>query len=93
MEQGNAVYNLCKKESAKTYEVTWRTERVRLNKQIPVTSLVFRNFYLDYYSNRFELGFRLELDLGLELSFLGIVTKSLRARSVLEAFSTKITRK
>ena len=30
-------------------------------------SLVFGNFYFDYYSYRFELGFRLGFGLGLEL--------------------------
>ena len=32
-----------------------------------MTSLVFGNFYFDYYSYRFGLGFRLGFGLGLEL--------------------------
>ena len=34
-----------------------------------MTSLVFRNFYFDYYSYRFGLGFRLGFGLGLGLGF------------------------
>ena len=35
--------------------------------KIPVTSLVFENFYFDYYTYSFELGFRLGFGLGLGL--------------------------
>ena len=35
--------------------------------KIPMTSLVFGNFYFDYYSYRFGLGFGLGLELGLGL--------------------------
>ena len=34
-----------------------------------MTSLVFRNFYFDYYSYRFGLGFRLGFGLGQGLGF------------------------
>ena len=34
-----------------------------------MTSLVFRNFYFDYYSYRFGFGFRLGFGLGLGLGF------------------------
>ena len=46
--------------------------------EIPERSLVFGNFYFDYYSSRFGLGFRLGLGLGLVLrlglrvSFFGL---------------------
>ena len=39
-----------------------------------MTSLVFGNFYFEYYSYRFGLGFRLGLGLGLGLGLrLGLV--------------------
>ena len=69
-------------------------ERARLNKtKIPVASLVFGNFYFDYYSYRFGLGFRfgvglgLKLGLGIRVIFLGFTTKCLRAWNVRQAFS------
>ena len=40
-----------------------------------MTSLVFRNFYFDYYSYRFGLGFRLGLGLGLRVSFFSLYYK------------------
>ena len=51
-----------------------------------MTSLVFGNFYFDYYNYRFGLGFRLGLGLGLGLrlglrvSFLGFIMKCLRVK-------------
>ena len=47
-----------------------------------MTSLVFGNFYFDYYTYRFGLGFRLDFGLGLGLglrlgfrvSFLGFIS-------------------
>ena len=56
-------------------------------------SLVFENFYFNYYSYKFGLGFRLGLGLGLglglrlRLGFLGFIMKCLRARNVRLAFS------
>ena len=58
-------------------------------------SLVFGNFYFEYYSYRFGLGFRLglglglglKLGLGLRVSFFGFITKCLLARNVRQAFS------
>ena len=68
-----------------------------------MTSLVFGNFYFEYYSYRFGLGFRLGLGLGLELglrlglglrvSFFGFITKCLRARNVRQAFSYILSQK
>ena len=43
-------------------------EHAQLNKQrFQVTSLVFENFYFDYYPYRFGLGFRLGFGFGLGL--------------------------
>ena len=46
---------------------------------IPVTSLVFGNFYFDYYTYKFGLEFKLDLGLGLglRLVFLGFISKCL----------------
>ena len=54
-----------------------------------MTSLIFRNFYFDYYSYVFRLAFklRLRLGLGLELGFLAFIMKCLRARNMRQAFS------
>ena len=62
-----------------------------------MTSLIFRSFNFGYYSYRFGLGFRLgcrlglglelRLGLGLRVSFLGFITKCLRAWNVRQAFS------
>ena len=51
-------------DQACVFEVPWRMEHARLNKQttgtkIPVTSFIFRNFCFDYYTYRFGLKFRL----------------------------------
>ena len=50
-----------------------------------MTSLIFENFYFDYYSYRFglgiELGLGLGLMLGLRVSFLGYIIKYLRTPS------------
>ena len=42
-------------------------EHALLNKQIPVTSLIFGNFYFENYPYRFGLGFRLNFGLRLGL--------------------------
>ena len=44
---------------------------------IPVTSLVFGNFYFDYYTYKFGLEFKLGLGLRLGLVFLGFISKCL----------------
>ena len=57
--------------------------------KIPVTSLVFGNFYFDYYNYRFGLG----LTLGLMLVFLGFIVKCLRTQNVCQAFSIIVTKR
>ena len=61
--------------------------RAVIKTKIPVTSLIFGNFYFDYYTYRFGLGFRLGfglglglgLRLGLKISFFRIYFKAVTA--------------
>ena len=55
-------------------------------------SFIFGIFYLDYYSYRSGLGFRLGLGLELRIRvrFLGFIMKHLHAHNLHQAFSLKI---
>ena len=65
--QRYSSYRLTEVELDFNFEVTWQMEHVRLKTKIPMASLVFENFYFDYYTYRFGLRFRLGFGLGLEL--------------------------